>query len=252
MNRFASIMAQYARDPEIAKKLFGMVKEADMGKLMEKNCPLYDEWFAQLPDKPNEGFARECWSQVRSWSNGGGRLKAAEQMEHAIDSCNSENPRDLACTIYHSIVDHTMPPFEASCLTMHIVDEALRDCNYREASEVSAQDKCAGDYSIEIDLYIVHGEHEDGQFDPKPFFSHKDAFDYVKEQFISHLTNAKAYDEKDSSITEWGARIAFFSGHLVLNITKVKIAIPVMMLMPGYTEPKFNPDFTIPAEFGIE
>jgi len=117
----------------LLKKLRVMAMTADTDTMMQKNCPSFDTWLESLSREPVEGLAEECWVAAKAWSSGSGRKNAAERMQAAVDELGSDTPQALAEAMYHNIANGCIYPFEASVLTMHIIDESLKECGYRKA-----------------------------------------------------------------------------------------------------------------------
>lgn len=115
-------------DQEAADRIIQMLMDADMDRIQADTCPNFEVWLDELPEEPMKGLADECWSWIRHWGNGGGDYSTECCIQSAITELGSDSPRALADTIFHSVVDYTKTPFEASCLARDIIEESMREC----------------------------------------------------------------------------------------------------------------------------
>lgn len=115
---------------EAADRIIQMLMDADMDRIEADTCPNFEVWLEDLPEEPVDGLADACWSWIHSWGNGGGDYSTETCIESAITELGSNSPRALADAIFHSVVDYSKGPFEASCLTRDLIEEAMRECEY--------------------------------------------------------------------------------------------------------------------------
>ena len=122
-------------DQKAAERIIQMLMDADMERIEANTCPNFEVWLEALPEEPMEGLADACWSWIHSWGNGGGDYSTEACIESVITELRSNSPRALADAIFHSVVDYSKSPFEASCLTRDLVEEAMRECKYAQRKE---------------------------------------------------------------------------------------------------------------------
>lgn len=118
----------HTKDPITKEKLQAMLKGVNFEEILIQICPDFFEWMETLPTDPVPGLADECWNWIRHWGNGGGDYSTETMIQAAINELKSDEPKALANTIYSSVSDYCKTPFEASVLTMNIMDECLTDC----------------------------------------------------------------------------------------------------------------------------
>lgn len=117
-------------DQEAAGRIIQMLMDAGMEKIEADTCPNFEVWLEELPEEPIKGLAGECLDWIRHWGNGGGDFSTEENIRCAITELGSDSPQALADAIYHSVVNYSKSPFEASCLAKDIVEESMAECEY--------------------------------------------------------------------------------------------------------------------------
>ena len=75
-----------------------------------------------------EGLADECAHWIRCWGSGGGDYSTEACITEAIRTEHSNCAPEIAVTIFESVANYSKSAFEASILTMEIVNESLREC----------------------------------------------------------------------------------------------------------------------------
>lgn len=125
-------------DQKAADRIVQMLMDADMDRIEADTCPNFEVWLENLPQKQMKGLADACWSWIHAWGNGGGDYSTEACIESAVMELGSDSPYDLADAIFHSVVDYSKSPFEASCLTRDLVEEAMRECEYALRKEGNA------------------------------------------------------------------------------------------------------------------
>ena len=124
----ALMITAYTKDPVIKEKLTSMLEGADLENILIESCHSFDEWKEVLPQKAVPGLARACWEWIRHWGNGGGDSSTEQMIQGAISELKSDEPRKLADAICDSISGYCKTTFEASVLTMDIMNECLESC----------------------------------------------------------------------------------------------------------------------------
>ena len=122
--RYMQILG-FVADEAQAQKIKEMLENTDMQELQSRTCPKFEEWLEELPDRPMEEMRERCRHWIRCWGNGGGNYSTENSAVTAISESDSDIPRELARAIYDSIVDYCLPPFDASCLVMLLIQEVL-------------------------------------------------------------------------------------------------------------------------------
>ncbi len=108
-----------------------MLRRASTGMIMDflqKPCKEYDAWLEGLPKQAVEGLADECAHWIRCWGSGGGDYSTEACITEAIRTEHSNCAPEIAVTIFESVANYSKSAFEASILTMEIVNESLREC----------------------------------------------------------------------------------------------------------------------------
>lgn len=115
------------------KKNFGRLR-LYAGDLVEELAPKvdysvpykeYSNWLESLPLEPIEGLADMCWLWIKSWGSGGGNREAETRIKIAIIEYKTDQPQELADVIYKSVAGCCLYPFEASVLTMDVLNECI-------------------------------------------------------------------------------------------------------------------------------
>lgn len=97
-----------------------------------KPCKSYNEWYDSLPHEPIENLADACWLWIKAWGSGGGKREAEIRIKAAIIRAETDNPRELANAIYNSVAGCYIYPFEASDLTMDLLNDCLSEIRTEE------------------------------------------------------------------------------------------------------------------------
>lgn len=108
-------------------KIRELLQSADLSKIAIKTCSNFEEWLETLSDESCPGLADECVHWIRSWGNGGGDFSTENCITAGIYEDKSNVPKVLAEVIYNGVADYSKTPFEASCLTMLLMDECLKE-----------------------------------------------------------------------------------------------------------------------------
>lgn len=118
------------KDQEQADRIIQMLADAEMERIEADTCPNFEAWLDELPEEPMKGLADCCLDYIRHWGNGGGDYSTEECIKAAITELGSDSPQELADAIFHSVVDYSKSPFEASCLTIDLVEDSMQECKY--------------------------------------------------------------------------------------------------------------------------
>lgn len=121
-------IAGLVEDQEAANRIIQMLMDADMEHIQADTCPNFEVWLDDLPEEPMKGLADCCLDYIRHWGNGGGDYSTEECIRAAITELGSDSPQELADAIFHSVVDYSKSPFEASCLTIDLVEDSISEC----------------------------------------------------------------------------------------------------------------------------
>lgn len=92
----------------------------------------YKKWLHALPKEPICGLREECKSWIHHWGNGGGDYSTEINVISALDELDSDVPAEISEAICESIGGYCKSMFEASLLTMDIVNDSIREITEME------------------------------------------------------------------------------------------------------------------------
>ena len=113
-----------------------LLENAGVSLLKIKTQPYYYDWIETLPKESMPGLAGQCVNWIHLWGNGGGDYSSETCITDAIRALNSDVPARLADAIYSSVVDYSKSDFEATGLTMDLINGSIDDL----VSGVSTED----------------------------------------------------------------------------------------------------------------
>jgi hypothetical protein len=105
-----------------------LLEAAGVSEVKIKTHHQYDDWLESLPKEEILGLKSECLDWIRHWSSGGGDASSEILITDAIEYLDSGDPVELAVAIYNSVVNYTKSEFDASGLTIEMIDACLEEC----------------------------------------------------------------------------------------------------------------------------
>lgn len=98
---------------------------SEIQELMKKPCEEFKPWINQLSHSPVPDLWNHCWDWIKSWGNGGGDASTEQNIKDALNVEKTDSPYHLAINIYFAVADFSKSPFEASTLTMTMMNESM-------------------------------------------------------------------------------------------------------------------------------
>lgn len=121
-------LASRADDPNVVDCMIQMLADVDMKSLENKTRPNFEAWLGNLSGESMNGLSNYCLDYIHHWGSGGGDYSTERSIGTAIEGLQSEVPRDLANAIFRSVVGSGKSRFEASCLTIDLMNDAMQVC----------------------------------------------------------------------------------------------------------------------------
>lgn len=90
-------------------------------------CYGFTEWLCRLSQVPVAGLADICINAIDEWSLYYLAPNAVQQIKNAIADTVPESPYALADCIFQAAIDNGKGTFTASCLTMEVVDDVMKN-----------------------------------------------------------------------------------------------------------------------------
>lgn len=119
-------------DDAAVARIEKMLKDEGMKDIEVRTCPDFDYWLGGLPEEPVEGLVGECWRWIKYW---GSNFGMETSIKKAILEVFSDSPQVLANAIFESTTSYSMHRFEASCLTMMLINESMKECAVAQKGE---------------------------------------------------------------------------------------------------------------------
>ena len=87
----------------------------------------YGDWKDGLPKEAVPGLSDECLEWIRYWGKGGGDYSSEICIRSAIEELMSDIPAELADAIHGSVTDYSKSGFEATGLTIQMINECIEE-----------------------------------------------------------------------------------------------------------------------------
>jgi len=130
----------------LSEYILEILGEAGVTDISYEEHQHYEDWLSSLPEEDVPDLRESCIDWIRCWGNGGGDLSSETCITNAINELESNNPKELAEAIYGSIDEYSKSKFDATALTINIIDESMEEImverreaelNYEEENDVS-------------------------------------------------------------------------------------------------------------------
>jgi hypothetical protein len=157
----------------------------------------YYDWLENLPKKSVPGLKDACLDWIRGWGNGGGDQSSEDCITDAIEVLNSDIPFKLADAVYNSVVDYSKTEFEASGLTVEMIDGCMEDLTDEEVTTVNLPPEMNGWICTDASCYQYQKLIKDKWFDMTQIFEMPD------ESYNIVRTSVDLDDYSDEEINDY-------------------------------------------------
>ena len=106
-------------------KIKTLLETAGISEMNISTIPYYEDWLESLPKENIPGLNDKCQEWIRYWCNGGGDESSETLITDALENLESDVPIELANAIYYSVSGYSKSEFEASCLTIEMINACI-------------------------------------------------------------------------------------------------------------------------------